>query len=223
MTTDRPSSSARGGDRARPPLRRDAERNRLRILDGARLAFRELGLDASVEQIATRAGVGVGTVYRRFPTKDELVHAIVAEHVASVERLALQALERPEPGEALRWFLHQMVGLQAANRGLRDLMLAHRRRTRAVHAQAVEARAGVRPHIERLLHRAQRAGEVRGDVVLEDVLLLLLSVGGVVELGGRRLLDLLLDGLRPDGASPLGAPPRTGAQFLQALDRAWSD
>jgi hypothetical protein len=79
------------------------------------------------------------------------------------------------------------------------------------------------PHIERLLRRAQRAGEVRDDVVLEDVLLLLLSVGGVVELGGRRLLDLLLDGLRPEGASPLGAPPPTAEQFLQALDRAWSD
>jgi AcrR family transcriptional regulator len=222
MASDLPLSSARAGDRARP-LRRDAERNRLRILDGARLAFRELGLDASVEQIAARAGVGVGTVYRRFPTKDELVHAIVAEHVAMVERLALEALERPAPGEALRWFLHEMVGLQAANRGLRDVALAHRRRARAIHEQAVPARAAVRPHVERLLRRAQEAGEVRGDVVLEDVYLLLLSVGGVVDLGGRRLLDLMLDGLRPEGASPLGEPPPSAEEFRRALDPAWSD
>jgi AcrR family transcriptional regulator len=222
MASDLPLSSARDGDRARP-LRRDAERNRLRILDGARLAFRELGLDASVEQIAARAGVGVGTVYRRFPTKDELVHAIVAEYVASVDRLALAALERPGPAEALRWFLHEMVRLQAANRGLRDVVLAHRRRARAVHEQAVEGRVAVRPHIERLLRRAQEAGEVRGDVVLEDVFLLLLSVGGVVDLGGRRLLDVMLDGLRPEAASPLGAPPPSAEEFLRALDRAWGE
>ena len=100
------------------PLRRDARENRERILAAARLAFAELGIDVSVEEIARRAGVGMGTLYRRFPTKDALIDAVFEEHLDQIAASAEAALADPDAWTAFLDYLTDIVGLQANDRGL---------------------------------------------------------------------------------------------------------
>src|ERR1700694_3164569 len=95
------------------PLRRDAARNRLRILQAAREVFADRGLDASLDQIAAHAGVGVGTVYRRFPDKDALIDALFEERIGEIAAAAQRALSAPDPWEGLIGFLQQGKALRA--------------------------------------------------------------------------------------------------------------
>src|SRR4051812_10369916 len=105
------------------PLRRDAERNRQRILDAARTLIAEQGLGVSHDQLAEAADVAVGTVYRRFPDKESLIEALFAEHIEGVVALARAALEIADPWEGLVTFLTQALQIQAGNRGLKELAL----------------------------------------------------------------------------------------------------
>jgi AcrR family transcriptional regulator len=112
---------------AERPLRRDARQNRDRILVAARAAFAERGVDASVEEIAVRAGVGIGTLYRRFPTKDELIGAVFGEHLEQIASAAEAALERDDPWPAFLGYLSYVVELQAIDRGISEILGAHPR------------------------------------------------------------------------------------------------
>lgn len=204
------------------PLRRDAEENRKRILEAARAAFAELGVDASVEEIAARAGVGIGTLYRRFPTKDALIDAIFEEHLDDMAAAAARALGATDGWDGLLEYLTYVVHLQAADRGLTDVVGAHLRTEQRV----ARARSRLRPLVQRLVVRAQETGELRPDVVYEDISVLLWTTGRVADATRdiapkfwQRHLALVVDGLRTPGASPLPQPPLTAAKHRQAMRR----
>ena len=109
--------------RLRRPLRRDAERNRQRILDAARVVFAERGLSGSLDDIARQAGVGVGTVYRRFPDKELLIDALFEERIEEIADVARAAADHPDPWEGLVDFLTRTQELQSRDRGLKELVL----------------------------------------------------------------------------------------------------
>jgi len=201
-------------------LRRDAQLNRVRILDAAGAAFAERGLGASVEEIASRAGVGVGTLYRRFPNKAALVDAIFEDRLDELARAADEALETAAP-EGLYRFLERAVELQAENRGFCEIVAVRLRGESLL----TRARARLRPLVDRLIERSQEAGEVRGDVLYEDISLLLWTTGRVVDATRevapdfwRRQLALAFDGLRACNAGPLPCPPLTAGQHDQAME-----
>ena len=204
------------------PLRRDARENRERILEAARGAFAELGTDASVEEIADRAGVGMGTLYRRFPTKDALIDAVFGEHLDCMAAAAEEALHATDAWDALLGYLVHVVGLQAADRGLSEMVGAHLRTEELV----ARARTRLRPLVQRLIVRAQAAGDLRADVVYEDVSVLLWTTARVVDATRevapefwQRHLALVIDGLCAHDASPLPQPPLTAAKHRDAMRR----
>jgi len=204
------------------PLRRDARENRDRILVAARAAFAELGLDAGVEEIAGRAGVGMGTLYRRFPTKDALIEAVFEEHLDRLAASAEEALENPDSWEGLLGYLAGVVRLQSSDRGFSEALGSH---LDGEHLLA-RARTRIRPLVEEIVLRAQAAGSLRPDVAYEDVSVLLWTTGRVVDATRdvapqfwERYLALLVDGLRAGRATPLPRPPLTPAKHSAAIQR----
>ncbi|MBV9605677.1 MAG: TetR/AcrR family transcriptional regulator [Solirubrobacterales bacterium] len=153
-------------------LRADAERNRRRLLDAAQALFRERGLEVGVAEIAQQAGVGRGTLFRNFPTKQDLIAAIVIERMGEATEYGRKLLDAPDAGEALFGFLEEVVGRQQLDRCLfdavADAFLANQE-IRAAHAEIVGG-------LEELLTRAKAAGAVRSDVGAMDVLMLLKGV-----------------------------------------------
>jgi AcrR family transcriptional regulator len=153
-------------------LRADAERNRRRLLDAAQELFRDRGLDVGVAEIAQHAGVGRGTLFRNFPTKQDLIAAIVIERMREACDDARSLLDAPDAGEALFGFLEEMVGRQQLDRCLfetvADTFLANQE-IRAAHAEIVGS-------LDELLARAKDAGAVRSDIGAMDVLMLLKGV-----------------------------------------------
>jgi AcrR family transcriptional regulator len=193
-----------------PALRADAARNRLRILAAAGSVFAERGLDASTAEIARRAGVGEATLFRRFPSKDDLIVAIVAEHMDGLIAAAERCLEEPDPWQGIERFFHAMVEQQVGDQGALDSVKDE--------CMTSPALAGRRKRImelmSRLLRRAQDAGVVRDDLTAPDLGLLAAaasSVGGLAFPGLRpdlwkRYLGIILDGMRPEGATKLRPP-----------------
>jgi AcrR family transcriptional regulator len=203
-------------------LRRDAEANRRRILAAGAEAFAEHGLDVPVDEIARRASVGMGTLYRRFPTKSALVEAIFEEHLDRLAALAGEALRDDDPWRALAGFLEQTVALQAENRGFAAIVAVHLRDEQLL----AGARRRVTPLVAELVGRAQAAGVLRPDIVHEDISVLFWTSARVVDATRdvapefwRRYLALALDGLRPQGATPLPHPPLTASQYRDAMSR----
>lgn len=205
------------------PLRRDAELNRQRIIEAARAEFAARGLAATFDDIAQRAGVGVGTVYRRFPTKEALLEVALEEHMEQHARLAEEALDAPTGWAGLTMFLSRAAEMHAADRGLRDVALGADIEIRHLE----RARDKIEPYVRQLVARAQAEGSLRDDLVMEDLPLLMMMIselayhGHVVTPGFyQRYLQLLIDGLRrsPD-AGDLGEPP-TSAD-LEALVHHW--
>ena len=192
------------------PLRRDAERNRQRILDAARVVFAERGLSGSHDDIAREAGVGVGTVYRRFPKKEQLIDALFEARIEEIANYAQAAADHPDPWEALVGFLTRTQELQSEDRGLKEIVLGGARGAE----RAVAARSLIAPLAARVLQRAKDAGVVRSDVELTDLPLIQLAIGTIAESSRdiapdvwRRMMTLVLDGLRAECArSELVAP-----------------
>src|SRR5437879_1533599 len=135
------------------PLRRDAERNRQRILDAARVVFAERGLSGSHDDIAHEAGVGVGTVYRRFPDKEQLIDALFEARVEEIADVARAAVETPDPWEALAGLLMRAQELQSEDRGLKEIVLGDARGAE----RAVAARSLIAPLVAEVLRRAKDA------------------------------------------------------------------
>ncbi|MBN7794775.1 TetR/AcrR family transcriptional regulator [Microbacterium esteraromaticum] len=187
---------------ARAP-RADAVRNRARLLDAAELEFAERGLDVSVADIATRAGVGKGTVFRHFATKEDLLATVVVHRleklIADGERLA-----DTSPSDTA---LFEFVTLAA---GQQQDELSVLTATDTVNDQLDDAQSRLFALMERLVADARAAGVLRPDVTGEDVALLICAPGHVAGFAPdrgpdlwRRYLGIILDGLRPDGAHPL--------------------
>jgi AcrR family transcriptional regulator len=203
-------------------LRRDAQRNRERILVAARTLLARDGVETSVEDITREAGVGMGTLYRHFATKDELVDAVLEDAFEEIVRVAEQAAAEEDAWVGFTSFLEQALELHAANRGLKDVLATseHGRRR----AEAMRAR--MRPLLRLMIERAQAQGALRPDFTAEDVPLVFWTSGRVIEATEgvapeywRRYLGLLLDGLRAGAATPLARPPLTRAQLDRAAKR----
>ncbi|MDX6743010.1 helix-turn-helix domain-containing protein [Actinocorallia sp. A-T 12471] len=203
------------------PLRKDAARNRARILAAARALFAERGLDVTLEEVARTAGVGIGTVYRRFPAREDLIEAVVETQHEELRLLAEDALAEPDPWTGLERFLQRFCDEHLTDRGLRQLILAPGDVDRLAAALGVFA-----PPVELLLERAKRAGAVRADLGFGDLTLLLMAVATIAEhtrhIPGRPWLRhhaLVLEGLRPAPTS-LPVAPLAGHE-LNAAIRDW--
>jgi AcrR family transcriptional regulator len=199
------------------PMRRDAAANMQRLLAAASQVFAEHGLDASVEEIAHAAGVGMGTLYRRFPTKDALIAALVHDVMATMLQLASEAAGRPG-GTGLEYFLEAASAYQADNRGcLPRLWEAGTERDSA---------AEVRRLIAALLEDAKNQGRVRSDITSTDLTVTLWGIRGVIETtrgvapeAWRRHLGILIAGMRP-AHEPLAHRPLTTAEVDQVIAKA---
>jgi AcrR family transcriptional regulator len=180
------------------PLRADAQRNRARILDVAEKIFATKGTAAPTEEVARAAGVGIGTVFRHFPTKEELLEAV---YVARLERLAAEAQRlttQGDPATALATFFTSSVTAASTKNALAEALAEAGVSIERAHA---EAGKGLRSAIAVLLVRAQRAGGVRTDIDVADLLNLMIgasrAVAGLDDAARDRVLAVFLDGLRP--------------------------
>jgi AcrR family transcriptional regulator len=192
------------------PLRRDAARNRELILETAAEVFAELGLEAGYDEIARRAGIGVGTVYRRFPERSELVQALFESRIDEMVAIGEEAAGMPDAWEGLAWFFEKSVEKQVADRGLKEVMV----KTLNESGHVTVGRERIGPIVEGLMQRAQADGALRPDVEVTDLGMQLMLLGSLSTPEQpdlwRRYLTLLLDGLRarPEATPlPLVAPP----------------
>jgi AcrR family transcriptional regulator len=193
------------------PLRRDAERNRQRILLAARAAFAERGLEVTLDEIAQRAGVGVGTVYRRYANKDELIDELYEDIVAELAAVAETALAQNDPWKGLAGFLEQSLAMQASNRALKDIVPGGSQRGRE---RVARARERVAPLVSELFERAKQSGRLRPDVTETDMAKIVMMLGAVIDStrttepdAWRRYLGIVLDGLRTRRNAPTDLTP----------------
>jgi len=169
-------------------LRADAQRNLERVLDAATDAFAASGPDVSIDEIARAAGVGHGTVFRRFPTKDDLMYAVIERHVAQMCTIAEEALDAEDPGQAFFDFAHRAAELAMSTPGLHKCV---------VHCGEKPRGAELDELGRKLVARAQRAGAVRTDIKPTEIGPLIRAALLAAPPGqGLRFLDVVLDGLR---------------------------
>ena len=183
---------------AQRPKRADARRNFDKLLAAAAAAFAEDGADASLEDIARRAGVGIGTLYRNFPTREALLEAVYVDEVQEMSRSAADLADL-EPWEALTTWLRRFVRFAATKRALHQAMLATSDQPSEVFAAC---RTAISEAGELLLGRAQEAGVVRRDTTFSDVGRMVSGIAAVPAADpGQvdRILDVALDGLRYRG------------------------
>ena len=202
-------------------LRADAARNRAAILAVARDVFAEQGLEAPLEVIAARAGVGIATLYRRFPTREKLVAAALVEKIAQYAQAAEQALEVPDPWAGFAGFVQRICELQACDRGLGDLLSM----TLSAGEQVEQLRRTANENVITLIERAKASSTLRDDFVGEDLLLLLIATAAVMQVtradapdAWRRFVALALDAFRSQDSAGLPEPPTT-VQMTRAMAR----
>lgn len=212
------------------PLRADAERNRQRILQAAAELFARDGLEAGFDEIARAAGVGVGTVYRRFPGREQLLQALFEDRLEALIALVEKADSAEDAARGLRDFAEAAIEQQVADRGLKELVFGQ--------AECADRMIGTRhrltPALERVLQRAQQAGSLRADIGIADVMMAVFMAGSVGALTvdadpqqWRRQLDLLWSGLScpapvmsPGTASlPLASLPLSVDQLTAAFNQ----
>jgi AcrR family transcriptional regulator len=217
MTTADGPSTQRPATR----LRRDAQRNRDAIVAAARQVFCDHGLEAPLEEIARRAGVGIATLYRRFPSRVELLDAVLADNLQAHIAVAEQALATDDPWDGFAFYLEQSCRLQAEDRGLNDVMGMRFPRATAVEA----AKTRLFELVGQVVDRAQQSGQLRADLTPEDLAFLnwantrilpAVRAAGAPE-AWRRHLGLLLDGFRADRSHPLPQPPLSPHQVHRAM------
>jgi AcrR family transcriptional regulator len=204
------------------PLRRDAERNRQRILRAASEVFTTRGLQATLDDVARHAGVGVGTVYRRFPDKEALVDALFEDKLQALVTLAERALEAPDSWTGLVTLMEQAAAVLTGDRGLLEIMMY------ATYGQdrVSRARARMQPVVTRVVERAQQDGKLRADIRPTDVPMIEFMLSTAAEYAGqvqpevwRRYLALMIDGLRPSRAetTPLPEDALTPEEMVSAM------
>jgi AcrR family transcriptional regulator len=190
------------------PLRRDAERNRQLLLRTAHDLMARHGLDVPYEEIARAAGTGTGTMYRRFPHRQDLVDALFSAHIDAVTDLAVEASRHPDARAGLTWFLTRQLELEAGNRGLGDLLRGPHRNAGIVRS----ARDRMTPLVADLIARAVQAGQLAPGITPGDLVAVHLMVGSVLDASRefapdlwRRALAVALAGL--SHADLPGDPP----------------
>jgi AcrR family transcriptional regulator len=175
-------------------MRADARRNRERILKAARAVFADAGLDAQIDDVAKRARVGVGTVYRHFPTKEALLHALIRERFAQIAQIADEVLAREDSWAAFSELIWRSAELNAADRGFNETVAM-------LDQRAVVAECGLGGKLDVLMARAKASGQMRADATERDVSIMMCGCGSVMRTmpfpdAWRRYLEIMLDGLR---------------------------
>jgi AcrR family transcriptional regulator len=183
--------------RVRKP-RADSARNRQLLIDAAKVGFAQFGLNVSLEEIARRAGVGIGTLYRHFPSREAVVEAVYRREVEQLAEAVPQLLETLPAGEALHRWMHLFVDYIATKRLIAPSLAAAAGRSPNLHATSVELITGA---LTALVKRAVASGDVRKDIDPSDLLRALVGVSyGNPDVGwqasARRLVDILMDGLQ---------------------------
>jgi AcrR family transcriptional regulator len=188
---------------AERPLRADARRNREKVLEAARAVFSQYGRDAQMDDVARRAGVGVGTVYRHFPTKEALIEALMVEAFLSIAATAERALEIDDPWEAFATVLWHGAEVMSADRAMSEVFAS----IPGVMESAMPTIEGLTATMEKHIRRAQEAGVLRADLVVDDIPMVMCGIGSATKKdhrcteAWRRHLSIVLDGLRADAAS----------------------
>ncbi|GAA2528881.1 TetR/AcrR family transcriptional regulator [Winogradskya humida] len=204
-----------------PNLRVDAERNRARVLAAAREIFAEQGLQAPMSEVARRAGVGAATMFRRFPTKEDLVTAVFASKMTAYADAVDEALNDPDPWRGFCAYVEKVCEMQAADRGFADVLTVTFPMAKAFEAERNRAGAGFAD----LIARAKAAGRLRADFVHQDLVMVLMANAGVVSATTeaaqdtwRRLVAYLVQSFAAEAAAPL-PDPATPSQMYRALLR----
>jgi AcrR family transcriptional regulator len=202
------------------PLRRDAQERHDRLIVAARREFAARGVDASLERIARDADVAIGTLYRHFPTRLDLLLAALEPRLREFLDGSEKALEIDDPWEAFVHYLENLFRVQAGDRGFNDFL------SRRFPGSAVTERIHdeMCRQIDDVLTRAQEAGVARPDITLADIVNLIWSNGRMIDATSttapnawRRQLFLMLDAYRADGAHPIPEPPMTEKQLYDAM------
>jgi AcrR family transcriptional regulator len=201
------------------PLRKDAQRNRERLVEAARAVFAERGLDVALDEVARRAGVSIGTLYNRFPTRADLVAAVFADRRETLIEIAERALAMDDAWAGFVHFVEQVCRMQAADRGFNDLS-----------ARSLPQAAPTPDHLRgyelmtEIVERAKRSGALRPDFVLADMAFVTWAITRTIEATAdvdpdawRRHLGFVLDGLRAPAAHPLPVPALTDEQVSRIM------
>ena len=201
-------------------LRADAARNRSAIVEAARAVFAEQGLDAPYDEIARRSGTGNATLYRRFPTRGDLVAAVFADRMTEHLEAVQAGLADDDAWRGFASYIQTAAAMQARDRGIADLVTMDVAAAPAIEELRSRAFAG----LVRLVERAQAAGVLRADFTTEDVVLLLMANAGLVERAhgiraeaSARLIHVLLDGFR--AAAATNGPSAPGARRTELAMR----
>ncbi|MBA2810573.1 TetR/AcrR family transcriptional regulator [Streptomyces sp. KM273126] len=196
------------------PLRSDAERNRERIIAAARKVFARDGLGASMASVAREAGVGIATMFRRFPTKEELVAAVFADRMDAYADAVAVALDDPDPWHGFIGYIEAACAMQAADYGFADVLTTSFPTAKAMEERRNEAYTGM----VRLIDRAKAAGRLREDFDPSDLVLIHMANAGVVNATGdaapdawRRVVALFIQSFEAPARGPLPASPEHDA------------
>jgi AcrR family transcriptional regulator len=209
------------------PLRKDAARNRQRIFDAASELFAERGLSVTLNEIARYAGVGVGTVYRHFPDREQLIEGLFEQRIDQVAALLEEAADDQDPWRGLTRFLERNLELQARNRGLGQLILG----APGGFERVSKVRVRLMPIGRRLLERARETGALRPDIEQQDLPLIQLMLFSMIDGGHevapelwRRYLAIVIQGLRakPEPPPPLPVAPPPFEQVDKIMSAAWA-
>ncbi len=201
-------------------LRADAQDNRHRVLEAARGLFAESGLGVTMRQIARRAGVGPATLYRRFPTKQDLVLEAFRDELGACSAIVREATADPDPWRGFCRVIERVTVLNARNQGFTDAFMAEYPNAMDFAAH----RAALTREIEAISRRAIAAGDLRADFVLDDFMLVLLAGRGLTAIpardrvaAARRLSALAIEGFRAGDANyPLPKSPRIASRIISA-------
>lgn len=206
--------------RMRMPQRRDAQERRGRLIAEAQREFAVRGVDASLEAIARGADVAIGTLYRHFPTRMDLLMAAFEPRLQEFLDGAREALEIEDPWDGLVGYLENLFSVQAGDRGFNDFLSRRfpgNADTERIHDQMCR-------QIEEVLTRAQEAGSARPDITVADIVNLIWSTGRIMDATSatapnawRRQLFLALDAYRAERAHPIPEPPMTEQQLYDAM------
>ena len=207
-------------EQMRRPLRRDAREHRDQLIAAAQREFAAQGVDASLEKIARDAGVAIGTLYRHFPTRLDLLMAALRPRLQEFLDGAAKALQIDDPWEAFDDYLENLFAVQAGDRGFNDFLS----RRFPGNAETEHIHDVMCQQIETVLLRAQEAGQARPDITRADIVNLIWSNGRIIDATSakapnawRRQLHLMLDAYRADRAHPIPEPPMTDEQLYDAM------
>lgn len=208
-----------------PPLRTDAERNRAAVIEAAKGVFAEHGLDAPMTEVARRAGVGIATLYRRFPTRDDLITGVFEEKMATYLDAVTAALGDVDPWHGFCRYVERVCTMQSEDRGFTDVLTMTFPRAEAFEANRAAAYRG----FEKLIVKAKAGGRLRPDFRSQDLVMLLMANAGVVASAGdaapatsKRLVSYLVAACDTQHRHSLAAAP-TKRQMYDAMQTGTCD